>query len=225
MSRAKDYIPSTDADFNQFFKNITQYVNAKCAGSSPEWTHIPKEERERLDQAYIDWYSAYALTFKPHSKDITKQKNRARKEAEGILREFVNRFMRYPPVTDQDRDIMGINNHDITRTPRFGVSELAGTEVKLRNIRELMLHFWIKGQRGKRAKPDGYKGAVIAWDVRDTPPDRPEDLTRRALATRTPYVLQFDETERGKTVYFAAAWQNDRGQVGQWSEIGKAFVP
>ena len=55
--------------------------------------------------------------------------------------------------------------------------------------------------------------------------DRPEDLAQHALATRTPYVLQFDETERGKTVYFAAAWQNERGQIGAWSEIEKAFVP
>jgi len=44
MSRAKDYIPTTDADFNQFFKNLTQYVNTKCSGTTPEWQHIPKEK-------------------------------------------------------------------------------------------------------------------------------------------------------------------------------------
>jgi len=221
----KDYIPSRDADFNQFFKNLGQYVTVKCTGAIPEWTHILREDRNTFNNAYIDWANAYALTLQPHSKDITTQKNRVRKTAEAAIREFVNRFLRYPPVTDQDRDLMGLHNRDTTRTLRLGVNEMVEIEAKLRHIRELLLHFWIKGQRGRRAKPDGYKGAVIAWDVRDTPPERPEDLTRRALATRTPYVLEFDETERGKTVYYSAAWQNDRAEIGPWSEIKKAFVP
>ena len=33
------------------------------------------------------------------------------------------------------------------------------------------------------------------------PPERPEDLKRRANASRTPYTIEFDETERGKKVY------------------------
>jgi hypothetical protein len=28
-----------------------------------------------------------------------------------------------------------------------------------------------------------------------------------------------DETERGKTVYIASAWQNERGLVDNWPEI------
>jgi len=221
----KDYIPSRDGDFNQFFKSLGQYVTVKCTGAGPEWAHIPKEEREAFHNVYIDWYSAYGLTLQPHSKDITTQKNRVRKAAETAIRAFVNRFLRYPPVTDQDRDLMGLHNRDTVRTMRHGVSEMAESEAKLRNIRELLLHFWIKGQRGRRAKPDGYKGAVIAWDILDAPPERPEDLRRRALATRTPYVLEFDESERGKTVYYSVAWQNDRAEIGPWSEIKKAFVP
>ena len=224
MSRAKDYIPSTDADFNQFFKNITQYVNAKCTGTAPEWQHIPKEERDKLDQAYIDWYSAYSLTFKPHGTDITKAKTRVRNEVEHFIREFVNRFLRYPPVTDQDRDIMGIHNRKKSRTYHFSVEELVEFEIKLRGIRELEIRFWIKGA-SHRAKPDGYDGAVIIWDVLDAKPARPDDLNRHTLASRTPHILRFDETERGKTVYIALAWQNDRGYVGQWSEIEMAIIP
>jgi len=220
----KNYIPATDADFNQFFKNITQYVNTKCTGTTPEWQHIPRADRDELNAAYAAWYSAWGLTFKPHGTDITKEKNRARKEAEALVREFVNRFLRHRPVTDHDRDIMGIPNRKTTRTSHFSVNELVEFEIKLRGIRELEIRFWIKGA-SHRAKPDGYDGAVIVWDVLEAKPARPEDLNRHVLASRTPHTLHFDETERGKTVYIALAWQNDRGHTGQWSEIQAAIIP
>ena len=224
MSRRKDYIPSTDADFNTFFKSICQYVNTKCGGTTPEWTQIPKEERDKLDQAYIDWYSAYGLTLKPHSTDVTKEKNRVREVTEKILRTFVQRFLRYPPVTDQDRDIMGVHNPDTTRTYHFDVKELVEFEIRLRAIRELDVRFWIKGASHK-AKPQGYDGAVIIWDILDAKPANPEDLTRHSMASRSPHTLHFKESERGKTVYIALAWQNDRGHVGAWSEIEAAIIP
>ena len=37
--------------------------------------------------------------------------------------------------------------------------------------------------------------------------------------------IHFDETERGKTVYVALTWQNERGIRGQWSDIKSAIVP
>jgi len=45
------------------------------------------------------------------------------------------------------------------------------------------------------------------------------------LPYRTPFAVHFEEADRGKTVYFAAAWQNDRGILGQWSEIKTAIAP
>jgi hypothetical protein len=35
----------------------------------------------------------------------------------------------------------------------------------------------------------------------------------------------FEEEERGSTVYIAAAWQNERGNIGAWSEILSAVIP
>jgi hypothetical protein len=45
------------------------------------------------------------------------------------------------------------------------------------------------------------------------------------MASRTPHALEFDESERGKTVYIALAWQNERGILGRWSEYKNAIVP
>jgi hypothetical protein len=35
----------------------------------------------------------------------------------------------------------------------------------------------------------------------------------------------FIQEERGKTVYVAMCWQNEKGQKGPWSEIESAIVP
>ena len=105
------------------------------------------------------------------------------------------------------------------RTSHIDVTEIVEFELIVRNIREIIVNFWIKGASHK-AKPKGYDGAVIVWDVLDSPPARPDDLNRH-----TPYSLHFDESERGKTVYVALCWQNARGNIGQWSEILSAVVP
>jgi len=179
---------------------------------------------EALGEQYILWKTAFNKTQEPHIPQLTTEKNRVRLASERALRHFVNRFLRFEPVTDLDRDKMGIPNRDLIRTPHIDVTEVVEFETKLRNIREVLVNFWIKGQTHK-AKPAGYDGAVLIWDVLDTPPTSTHDLTLHTMASRTPHALEFAEEERGKTVYIAAAWQNERGLIGQWSEIQSAVIP
>jgi hypothetical protein len=129
-----------------------------------------------------------------------------------------------PPLTSVDIVSLGLRPRDEIRTPHIDVTEVVEFELKLRNIREVLVNFWIKGQT-HRAKPAGYDGAVIVWDVLDAPPPNPAALNQHTMASRTPHALEFDETQRGKTVYIAAAWQNERGLIGQWSEIQNAVIP
>jgi hypothetical protein len=224
MAHTKDYIPSNDADFNNFFKYLNQYVAQKCSGATPEWTHIPQAARTVMADSYIAWYTAYANTLKPHSKVETEAKNDAKKASAADIRPFVNQYLRYPPVTNEDRTAMGIPNRDTVRTPVPVPATFPEFSVEVKAIRRLDIHFREQGSEGK-AKPYGYDGAVIFWATRDTPPATPEELTKSELATRTPHTLIFDETLRGKTVYIALRWQNEKGQKGPWSDVKTALVP
>ena len=96
--------------------------------------------------------------------------------------------------------------------------------IHLSNIRELVIDFWQQGSTHK-AKPDGYDGAVIVWDVRDTAPTNADELMHHTMASRTPFTLHFEETERGKTVFVGLCWQNERGIIGAWSEFKSAIIP
>jgi hypothetical protein len=129
-----------------------------------------------------------------------------------------------PPMEDSDYMRLGLNPPDHIRTEHTIVSELVEFEIRLRGIRELVVNFWVKGSEG-RAKPAGFEGAVIVWDVLDAPPELPTDLAHHTMASRTPHVLEFPETDRGKTVYIAIQWQNERGNTGPWSEILSAVIP
>jgi len=86
------------------------------------------------------------------------------------------------------------------------------------------LAFWL-GVCAKRKLHTLIRGAVIVWDVLAAPPPDLHHLTFHTMASKTPYAIKFAEEERGKTVYIAAAWQNERGNVGQWSEILSAVIP
>jgi len=142
------------------------------------------------------------------------------------------RYMRFlhgrkffsPPMEDADYTRLGLRPPDRTRTDHIAVSELVEFEIRLRGIRELEVNFWIKGA-AHRAKPHGYDGAVLVWDILTAPPERPADLAEHTMASRTPHLIEFDETERGMTAYIALCWQNERGIRGPWSEVQSAVIP
>jgi len=186
--------------------------------------HISQDARTALSDVYITWYSAYALTFQPHIKSVGDEKSRQRKGAEKALRHFVNRFLRYEPVTDADRTNMGIPNHDATRTPRRVVHHMVGFEIDPDKVCVLKARIRIRGTENL-AKPNGYQGADIRYGVCDSSPVSIHDLRQNDFATRSIHRFYFNEEDRGKRAYFAMRWQNGSGVRGQWSEIVSAIVP
>jgi hypothetical protein len=223
-NRRGHYIPTNAAQFNAFMRRLIDYVEPKVTGTDREWANIPVERFTLLADSYQLFVQAFntALEAPTHANTLRRQEAQAATIA--ILREFVNQFLRFPPVTNPDRAEMGIPNHDTIRTDHKVVTEIVDFVIHLSSIRELVVDFWIQGSSHK-AKPEGYDGAVIIWGIRDTPPETPDQLEHHTMASRTPFTLHFDETERGKTVYVGLAWQNERGILGQWSEYKSAVVP
>jgi hypothetical protein len=113
----KNYILSRDVDFDAFFLYLTHYVETKTSGTLPAWSHILAAAISALLTAYAAWHALYEKTLAPHTPVDTLAKNNAREAAEGVIRPFVSQYLRYPPITDEDRLAMGIPNHDITPTP------------------------------------------------------------------------------------------------------------
>jgi hypothetical protein len=220
MARNRDYIPKNDFRLLEFAKNLLAYAKTKYTAWSVA-SPIPF-----LQTNITEYESMLEAAQEPNRGKVDVQnKNEWKRILTASLRTYIQGFLaRNPKVTDEDRTLMGLPLRDTIRTPHETVSEMVEFDLRLRNIREVIVNFRVQGSP-HIAKPDGYDGAVLIWDVLGAPPERPESLSRHTMASRTPHALPFDETERGSTVYVAAAWQNERGTIGAWSEIQNTVIP
>jgi hypothetical protein len=221
---AKDYIPSKDAVFDGWFKFMNQYVAQKCGGSTPAWTHIPQAARTVLTDAYAAWYTAYVNTIGPHTPVDTEAKNDDKKAAKALIRPFVNQYLRFPPVTDEDRTAMGIPNRDRKPTPVPKPGDIP--EVAVRTPKPRVLQFPFRREGMKRwGKPGNVHGLELKWLFAGEPPENLERQGHSEFSTKSPLELVFEEPERGKKFYFIVRWETNAMKKGDWSEIYSAIVP
>jgi hypothetical protein len=222
MSRHQS-IPRKDADFN-----TAQHVIAETASNNRSiWG---------LDSVWLDnmllplkanWEAAWAAYENPATRtpSITFAKNEQRKAYEKLLRLLVKNLQSNTHVTPDELRSMGIVIPSPFKTPA-PVADLApDMDVDTSVIGRLSIHFFEKGNRHKKSKPAGQHGAEIRWSFRDTPPTRWDELMHSEIDTNSPFTLQFENDQRGKTVYFALRWENTRGKKGPWSEIQSAIIP
>jgi hypothetical protein len=218
--RRHDWMPSTRAAQMAMARRWLELLPAKDA----DWG-IPEGMVYRLGELTGE---AIIMQERAESPNGTKgDAERARLAFHALvafMRDIRRRVFFIPPLDDGDFVDLGLQPPDTIRTPHIDVPEMVDFVIHLRGIRELLVDFWIQGEAHK-AKPHGYDGAVIIWGIRDTPPAEPADLPNHTMASRTPHTLTFEETQRGKTVQIALAWQNERGTTGQWSEYKSAIIP
>jgi hypothetical protein len=221
---AQDYLSLIDAAFNQFFKFMVQYVTEKCSGSTPAWTHIPQAVLTAIADMYAAWYTAYAKVLAPHTPVDTEAKNDAKKAAKKAVRSFVNQYLRFDPVTDEDRTAMHIPNHDTHPTPIPIPGDIPEVEAQTPLPRVLRFRFRRRGMK-RWGKPDDVHGMELVWLISDTPPKEVEELVHSAFATKSPLEMTFKESERGKRLYYAVRWETGTVKKGKFSEIYSAIIP
>ncbi|MDR0411761.1 MAG: hypothetical protein LBH75_07310 [Treponema sp.] len=220
---ADNTIPAKDGEYDVFFKNVVNYSDKKTSGDPPAWNHIPTAEMQGLHTAYNAWTAVYEPTKVPHTSTQTAEKNRIRKSSEKILREFINRFLRYAPVTDEDRDNMSIHNKKEGRTPVPVPTTSPRLTIDTGTIRRIIIHYFEGTRRGK---PKGVHGIEVRWVILDHYPASEKELVNSAFDTNSPLTLEFDEQDRGKRIYIAGAWEIEReGEKGPLGAIEEAVIP
>jgi hypothetical protein len=174
-----------------------------------------------------DFQTKYAVAQATVSrtKASVLAKNNAMDALKTALRAFIREYITYNHlVTDEDRDNLGVPIHKTSHTPRPVPVTYPVFTVDSSTIRVLVIHFRDAGSEG-RAKPFGVHGVEIRWGFSDTQVINPDDLLHSAFDTRSPFRLEFNGDERGRTVWFCLRWENTRGEKGPWSEIVSAIVP
>jgi hypothetical protein len=209
-----DYIPSKDAELVAWSANFTAGVSENAT----VWS-ISADEVTELQTANDEFAALHAKADSPAKTTvIVAEKNIARKKLKGIIRTLVGFRLKNPVISDAQRIALGLHIRDTTQTTIDVPKKRPELDIEVLDVRRLKVVFRDMGSTS-RAKPYGVNGAVIIWGVLDAPPADVTVLTRSVLATRTPHTLEFTEEERGKTVYVAICWQNEKGQRGPWSEM------
>jgi hypothetical protein len=213
-------LPDADAGFNTRQEMITKAVilNRVAWNIQEQWLMnelMPKKEK---------WVIAYAdyLPTATRTPLITFTKTNARKEYEKPLRLLVKNLESNPQVSDEDRRSMGIvipsPKQPIPPPTRFPVATVDSSTPRIVKIN------YRDSEGLSKGKPYGVHGAEIKWGILDTPPVNVKDLTASGFDTRSPFSLEFEEDQRGKTLWFCVRWENTKGEKGPWGEIGSAII-
>jgi hypothetical protein len=215
-----NYIPRKDVELVLWSVNF----GAQIAKNAEAW-NISSDEVVELQTVITSFASLQAMADSPsRTTVIVAKKNAARYSLEKKIRELVNFQLNNPVITSTERIAMGLH----VRSGKYSTVSRPETrpelEIAIVDFRRLKIIFRNKGSINN-AKPYMIIGAVIAYAILDAPPDSLDAFTRMELATRSPYILEFTEKERGRTVYIIICWQNKKGERGPWSEIVSAIVP
>ncbi|MDR2516279.1 MAG: hypothetical protein LBC88_02725 [Spirochaetaceae bacterium] len=223
MSKNKDYIPGPDAAYDGWISNLAAYVSAKITAGT--WTHIPADKAAALAAHNTAWHTAYTKTTGPHTSVDTETKNDARKAATEFIRPFVQQYLKFDPVTNEDRTAMNLHNRDATHSPiEKPKTRALITDLKPLGGFQIEVRFQNEATPGSHAIPYGCNGCVINFTF------GPEKITDYAalketrLMTRTPYILDLPPEAEGKFFSGVCRWQSERGELGPWGDVQHVVV-
>ena len=217
-----DFVPTNATQFEQWVVNLSNYLTPAKATL---W-NIPAATMDEFKSVKLEQFlTAQAEITNDPTRAKLAQRNKFQRELTTLVRFIIRFYLRRPEVTDADLISMGIPPIDNIRTTHKVVTEKIDFVITISGIRRIIVDFWQQGVEHSKAKPSGYDGAVLVWNIGDERPPEAEKFQSHTMASRRPFTLEFTDEERGKTVWIALAWQNERGIRGAWSDFKSAVIP
>jgi hypothetical protein len=207
-----DYIPRTDADLDNWQANtLIPYISANKVALG-----VSDATVTALTGAQTTWNTAYAAHQLAQSTATSKRqdKDAARAALVALIRSTVGQMQANPAVTDTQRAAMQITVPDTTPTPApVPTTRPVGkidTSERLRHT----IEFRDEATPTSRAKPAGVSACELWLFVGTTAPTGPEAMHLQAVDRSTPYLMEFESSDAGKTAWWALRWVNTRGEHG-----------
>lgn len=163
----RDYIPESDAEFEEWLARFTAYISVHYAELG-----LSATDKDNIVAANNDWkrnLSAH-ITAKNAARGAKAGKNKTRKTAESVARNLAQRSTVYPGTTNAHRASMGITVPDTNPTPTAPeyVATLAPPLLLLdwSGRGQVVIHFGVNPLNEKEnAKPVDIAGAKIWFRI------------------------------------------------------------
>jgi hypothetical protein len=160
------------------------------------------------------WDNAYAESNNVPTPANHHERDRVKKLTMKFLRTFTNRYLRDDPVTDLDRDKMGIHNSDPNPTPLpdptsrpllYDLEAMGGFVVRF--------HFHDEHVEKSQAIPYGMNGCLVNFHVGPEKVAELALLEQTQLFTASPARMQFDQSADGHWLSMSPRWQLDKDGI------------
>jgi hypothetical protein len=193
------WLPDREQDFVDMCEEWDEGLGDTAVIAAFHWDPA---EAGTTRQGISAFLTARALYERDNSSRNRLAKDEARKTATKLMQDFANTSIRYNKyMKEEDKQNYGVHTPDGSSTPVTAPVTFPEAEADTSVLRQVTIRFWDSLTK-KRGKPHGVHGAEIRWALLDHPPKSVEDLINSDFDTATPYTLKFDETDRGKRLYF-----------------------
>lgn len=215
-----DYIPGPDADFQAWVANFVTYANA----------HLVDLDLDAADMLPITtgqtaFNTAFAeqIAARTAAQGATQSKDDRRADLTAAVRPLVRRLQASPDVTDAEKAALGIT---VAAEPSpIGPPTSAPTcVIECGSRLQHTLRFADETTPNRKAKPAGVLGVEIWNKVGDEPPTGEAELRFVAVDTSSPFVVNFNSAEGGKTAFYWLRWVSPTGERGPWGEQSQATI-
>jgi hypothetical protein len=207
-----DYIPSSDAELAAWAGNFT----SKLTDHAGE-LEIPPAEVTAQQQLYSAFMGLYTQASGP---DRTTVITAAKNALVANIRGLANFRLKNPKIPVALLRDMGFPEKDNSRTPKPTPRTYPRYWIEQVGARTLKVSYSVENG-GRGSKPPESAGTRVFYGV----PAKPEDLPASKWVTRCPHTFHFREEDRSKCAYFAARWENSKGDEGPWGEIISEIIP
>ena len=220
-----DYIPGSDTEFQAWAGNFITYANAHVAELGIDAADIIP-----IAAAMSDFIAKLAdnVTAQQAAQAARQAKDDARDTLESAIRQLVRQLQASEDVDDEERAALGITVPDRIRTSSSG--ELTTRPIGMVDTSQRLRHeirFVDEATPTSRAKPAGVMGCEIWVKVAptgDPAPVSPDELSFVAMDTASPYIVEYDGADGGKTAHYMLRWVKSSGEKGPWSETVSATI-
>ncbi len=213
---AKGYMPRSDAEFDEWFKNFALKLPAIANAVG-----FPQQLVAQITAAYAEWKLVYRASQQSESQyhaDIESKKE-ARTNDHKLIRTATKLLQATPDVTDAQRELLDITVRDTKPTlisPEY-VMELDPPLLKLDlQPGQVAIHFGVNpGDERRNAKPENIAGAKIWYRVGGG------EWKWVGDDTNSPYGHDID---LGEALEYRAQWFDKKMRVGLFSQVARATV-
>lgn len=221
-SMSKNWIPEKELEYVELCRKWSVMLKSQEIISMFGWDTKQCAAVLKVLDAFL---AAHAMFKDVDSTANRMTKNELKKETMTLIRSFANSYVRYNPNMDAAARLdMGIRLPDSTPTTSNRPTAMPDTIAEHTAFHYQHRVRAMNVETGKINKPAGVYGVRFVCQVGGERPATAAVMNRSQYSRKPVTIFQHDESDKGKPAYYAACYENSRGEIGPWSPVFEMYI-